>query len=122
MIKGLLLGPTTQYFTKKTPKSLEKLLCKTDEYISVDNDFRQQKEEAQRHTETTGIFEKDFTLGMSEVCTTRAKMNINLKRSRIVSRIHPRHLDHNILRTTTFTTGTKRKQRRMKLWWKVQQQ
>jgi hypothetical protein len=28
MIKGLRLGPTTQYFTRKPPRTLEKLLQK----------------------------------------------------------------------------------------------
>jgi hypothetical protein len=40
MIKGLRLGPTTQYFARKPPQTLEKLLRKMDEYISADNDFR----------------------------------------------------------------------------------
>jgi hypothetical protein len=30
----------TQYFAKKPPQSLEKLLQKMDEYIQADNDFR----------------------------------------------------------------------------------
>jgi hypothetical protein len=33
MIKGLRLGPTTQYFDRKPPQTLEKLLQKMDEYI-----------------------------------------------------------------------------------------
>jgi hypothetical protein len=41
MIKGLRLGPTTQYFARKYPQTLEKLLQKMDEYIKADNDFRQ---------------------------------------------------------------------------------
>jgi hypothetical protein len=40
MIKGLRLGPTAQYFAKKPPQTLEKLLQKMDEYIRADNDFR----------------------------------------------------------------------------------
>jgi hypothetical protein len=32
MIKGLCPGPTAQYFAKKPPKTLEKLLQKMDEY------------------------------------------------------------------------------------------
>jgi hypothetical protein len=35
MIKGLRLGPTTQYFARKPPQTLEKLLQKMDEYIRV---------------------------------------------------------------------------------------
>jgi hypothetical protein len=44
MIKGLHLGPTTQYFTRKPPQTLEKLLQKIDEYIRADNDFWQRSE------------------------------------------------------------------------------
>jgi hypothetical protein len=33
MIKGLYLGPTAQYFAKKAPQTLEKLLQNMDEYI-----------------------------------------------------------------------------------------
>jgi hypothetical protein len=40
MIKGLRPGPTAQYFAKKPPQTLEKLLQNMDEYIQVDNDFR----------------------------------------------------------------------------------
>jgi hypothetical protein len=32
MIKGLRLGPTAQYFARKPPQTLEKLLHKMDEY------------------------------------------------------------------------------------------
>jgi hypothetical protein len=39
MIKGLRLGPTTQYFAIKPPQTLEKLLQKMDEYIMADNVF-----------------------------------------------------------------------------------
>jgi hypothetical protein len=46
MIKGLRLGATTQYFARKPPQTLEKLLQKMDEYIRADNDFRQRREEA----------------------------------------------------------------------------
>jgi hypothetical protein len=40
MIKGLRLGPMAQYFARKPPQTLEKLLQKMDEYIRADNDFR----------------------------------------------------------------------------------
>jgi hypothetical protein len=40
MIKGLRPGPTTQYFARKPPQTLEKLLQKMDKYIRCDNDFR----------------------------------------------------------------------------------
>jgi hypothetical protein len=50
MIKGLRPGPTTQYFERKSPQTLEKLLQKMDEYIRADNDFRQRREEAYRYS------------------------------------------------------------------------
>jgi hypothetical protein len=56
MIKGLRQGPTTQYFARKPPQTLEKLLQKMDEYIRADNDFRQRREEAYRYFEITGGF------------------------------------------------------------------
>jgi hypothetical protein len=56
MIKGLRLGPTTQYFARKPPQMLEKLLQKMDEYIKADNDFRQRREEAYRYSEMTRGF------------------------------------------------------------------
>jgi hypothetical protein len=56
MIKGLFPGPTTQYFTRKPPQTLEKLLQKMDEYIRADNDFRQRREEAYRFSEMTRGF------------------------------------------------------------------
>jgi hypothetical protein len=51
MIKGLRPGPTTQYFAKKPPQTLEKLLQKMDEYIQADHDFRQRREEAYMFSE-----------------------------------------------------------------------
>jgi hypothetical protein len=56
MIKGLRLGPTAQYFARKPPQTLEKLLQKMDEYIRADNDFRQKREEAYRFSEMTRGF------------------------------------------------------------------
>jgi hypothetical protein len=56
MIKGLRPGPTAQYFTRKPPQTLKKLLQKMDEYIQADNDFRQRSEEAYRFSETTRGF------------------------------------------------------------------
>jgi hypothetical protein len=56
MIKGLRTGPTTQYFARKPPQTLEKLLQKMDEYIWADNDFRQRTEEAYRFSEMTRGF------------------------------------------------------------------
>jgi hypothetical protein len=57
MIKGLRLGPTAQYFARKPPQTLEKLLQKMDEYIRADNDFRQRREEAYKFSEMTRGFE-----------------------------------------------------------------
>jgi hypothetical protein len=48
MIKGLWPGPTAQYFARKPPQTLVKVLQKMDEYIWADNDFRQRREEAYR--------------------------------------------------------------------------
>jgi hypothetical protein len=56
MIKGFRLGPTAQYFARKPPQTLEKLLQKMDEYIRADNDFRQRREEAYRFSEMTRGF------------------------------------------------------------------
>jgi hypothetical protein len=39
MIKGLRSGPAVQYFARKPPQTLAKLLQKMDEYIRADNDF-----------------------------------------------------------------------------------
>jgi hypothetical protein len=64
MIKGLRPGPTTQYFARKPPQTLEKLLQKMDEYIRVDNDFCQRKEEAYRYSEMTRASEEGSTQGM----------------------------------------------------------
>jgi hypothetical protein len=57
MIKGLRPGPTAQYFARKPPQTLEKMLQKMDEYIQADNDFRQRREEAYRFSEMTRGFE-----------------------------------------------------------------
>jgi hypothetical protein len=46
MIKDLWPGPMAQYFARKPPQTLEKLLQKMDEYIRADNDFQQRREEA----------------------------------------------------------------------------
>jgi hypothetical protein len=56
MIKGLRPGPTAQYFARKPPQTLEKLLQKMDQYIRADNDFRQRREEAYRFSEMTRGF------------------------------------------------------------------
>jgi hypothetical protein len=56
MIKGLRPGPTAQYFARKPPQTLEKLLQKMDEDIRADNDFCQRREEAYRFSEMTRGF------------------------------------------------------------------
>jgi hypothetical protein len=65
MIKGLRLGPTAQYFAKKPPQTLEKLLQKMDEYVRADSDFRQRREEAYRFSEMTRASKDESTRGMS---------------------------------------------------------
>jgi hypothetical protein len=42
-----------QYFARKPPQTLEKLLQKMDEYIRADNDFCQRREEAYKFSEMT---------------------------------------------------------------------
>jgi hypothetical protein len=56
MIKGLRPGPKAQYFARKPPQTLEKLLQKMDEYIRADNDFQQRREEAYRYSKMTRGF------------------------------------------------------------------
>jgi hypothetical protein len=56
MIKGLQPGPMAQYFARKPPQTLEKLLQKMDEYIWADNNFRQRRVEAYRFSEMTRGF------------------------------------------------------------------
>jgi hypothetical protein len=53
---GLWPRPTAQYFARKPPQTLEKLLQKMDEYIQADNDFRQRREEAYRFSKMTRGF------------------------------------------------------------------
>jgi hypothetical protein len=60
MIKGLWPGPAAQYFARKPPQTLEKLLQKMDEYIRAGNDFRQRREEALRFSEMTRGFRGRF--------------------------------------------------------------
>jgi hypothetical protein len=56
MIIGLQPRPMAQYFARKPPQTLEKLLQKMDEYIRDDNDFRQRREETYRFSEMTRGF------------------------------------------------------------------
>jgi hypothetical protein len=51
MIEGLRPRPTTQYFARKPPQTLVKLLQKMDEYIRANNNFRQRRKEAYRYSE-----------------------------------------------------------------------
>ena len=74
MIKGLRPGPTAQYFARKPPQTLEKLLQKMDEYIRADNDFRQRREEAYRYYEMTRGFGGRLHPGMSEQFTIPTQM------------------------------------------------
>jgi hypothetical protein len=60
MIKGLRPRPTAQYFARKPPQTLEKLLQKMDEYIRSDNDFLQRREEAYKYSEMARGFEGRF--------------------------------------------------------------
>jgi hypothetical protein len=61
MIKGFRLGPIAQYFARKPPQTLEKLLQKMEEYIRADNDFRQRREEAYMYFEMTRGFGGRFS-------------------------------------------------------------
>jgi hypothetical protein len=56
MIKGLCPGPMAQYFARKPPQTLEKLLQKMDEYFRGDNDFRQRRKEAYMYSKMTRGF------------------------------------------------------------------
>jgi hypothetical protein len=69
MIKGLRPGPAAQYFARKPPQTLEKLLQKMDEYIHTDKDFRQRREEAYRLSEMTRASEEESTQGTSDQST-----------------------------------------------------
>jgi hypothetical protein len=74
MIKGLRPGPTTQYFARKPPQTLETLLPKMDEYIRANNDFRQRREEAYRYSEMTRGFRGGLHRGSSEQSTLPIQM------------------------------------------------
>jgi hypothetical protein len=60
MIKGLRPGPTAQYFARKPPQTLEKLLQKMDEYIRANNDFPQRREEVYSYSEMVRGFGGTF--------------------------------------------------------------
>jgi hypothetical protein len=84
MIKGLQPGPIAQYFARKPPQTLEKLVQKMDEYIRADNDFSQRREEAYKFSEMTRASEEEFTLGTSDryiILTHVMTEEVNLKGS-----------------------------------------
>jgi hypothetical protein len=74
MIKGLCPGPTAQYFARKPPQTLEKLLQKMDGYIRAHNDFWQRREEAYRYSEMARGFGEGFIQGMLEQFTILVKV------------------------------------------------
>jgi NADH:ubiquinone oxidoreductase subunit D len=88
MIKGLRPGPTAQYFARKPPQTLEKLLQKMDEYIRADNDFRQRREEAYRFSEMTRGFGEQSTLCMSDQFTTPVRVMTKEANFRGRSKVH----------------------------------
>jgi hypothetical protein len=63
-----------QYFARKPPQTLEKLLQKMDEYIRADNDFRQRREEAYRFSKMTRASEEESIRGTSGQSTTPLKV------------------------------------------------
>jgi hypothetical protein len=70
MIKGLRPGLAAQYFTRKPPHCLEKLSHKMDEYIRVDNDFHERREEIHKYTKAARASEEDSISDTSEAFTT----------------------------------------------------
>ena len=73
MVNGLRLGLAAQYFARKPPHSLEKLIQKMDEYIRADNDFLQRREEFHRHIKSLGALEEGIIRDMSKVSITHHK-------------------------------------------------
>jgi hypothetical protein len=112
MIKGLRPGSMTQYFARKPPQTLEKLLQKMDEYIRADNDFRQRREEAYRFSEMTrgfgGALEEESNLGMSNQSTTPVRLMIE----------EASFIGHNIAHSLqdTSSKGQRRQGLRRKIW------
>jgi hypothetical protein len=86
MIKGLRPGLTTQYFARKPPQTLEKLLQKMDEYIWADNDFLQRREEAYRFSKMTRGFR-----GRLHPRHVRSIHNSNANDERASNVQHPHH-------------------------------
>jgi hypothetical protein len=65
MIKGLRLGPTAQYFARKPPQTLEKLLQKMDEYICADMIFAKEGRKPTGSLRWPGALEVESTQGKS---------------------------------------------------------
>jgi hypothetical protein len=61
MVEVVRPEPATQYFARKPPHSLEKLLQKMDEYIRDHNDFFQRREELHIYTEAARASKEDST-------------------------------------------------------------
>jgi hypothetical protein len=74
MIKGLQPGPTAQYFARKPPQTLEKLLQKMDEYIRADNDFRKEGRKLTDFLRWLGALEGESTLGMLDQSIAPVRM------------------------------------------------
>jgi hypothetical protein len=65
MIKGLRPGPTTQYFARKPPQTMEKLLQKMDEYIRLTTTSAKEGRKLTDSRKWPGALEEEFTRGMS---------------------------------------------------------
>jgi hypothetical protein len=74
VIKGLRPGPTAQYFARKPPQTLEKLLQKMDEYIRADNDFAREGRKLIGFLRWLGALEEEYTLGMSDQSTAPVRV------------------------------------------------
>jgi hypothetical protein len=85
MIKRLHPGAVAQYFAINSPNSLEMLLHKMYEYIRVDNDFHQRKEETQRYIETFRGFRGRF----------HPRHVRSIKDNKATNKIHRKCQEHN---------------------------
>jgi hypothetical protein len=81
MIKGLRPGPSAQYFARKPPQTLEKLLQKMDEYIRADNDFRQRREEAYRCWNLLSVARKPTGASSVDSRVTREMANSSINQA-----------------------------------------
>jgi hypothetical protein len=101
MIEGLRPGSTAQYFARKPPQSLKKLLQKMEEYIRAGNDFIQRREEARRYAKITRGFRGRFHPKHIRNIHNRARIKTKLvspKGSRI--NLRRQGLSNNLLRIT----------------------